>query len=732
MALASGALLGPYVVVAPLGAGGMGEVYRARDERLGREVAIKVLPDSVAGDEERLRRFENEARAAAALSHPNVLAVYDVNVSGTPCVVFELLEGETLRARLAAGDLAPAHAVDLACQVGRGLAAAHDKGIVHRDLKPDNVFLTRDGQAKILDFGLARVAEPLAGDALSGAATREGTQPGTQLGTRGYMSPEQVRGQTADHRSDIFALGILLYEMLSGQRAFDRPSPAETSAAILRDDPPPIPAGRVLVPALERLVRRCLSKRPEERFHSARDLVFALEAIGTPATPGAATPAAAHAPRSIAVLPFADMSPQHDQEYFCDGLAEEVIVALARVQGLRVVSRTSSFRLRDSGLDLPAIGERLGVAHVLEGGVRRAGDRLRVTVQLVDARDGYHIWSDRFDRDLKDVFAIQEEIADRVARALRAVMTEADRDVLQRRRTSSLEAWELYLKARRTLTELRTAELRFAIPLLERAIELDPDFALAHAALAEASYELHSWMGGHVEDLHRAEAAAQRALDLAPELAESHVAAGAALSTARRFDQAAARFEEAIRIDPQLWQAYWLYARTRFAEGRLDDAERLWTRAMEVRPLDYQVPLLVAMIHRARGRMEELEAIQWRGIELARRHLADHPDDVRAMYLCAGALVDRGQVDEGLKLLERCLAISDAEPATLYNAACLYARIGQHERALDVLAFCADSGWGNPDWTANDPDFESLHVYPRFGEILARMGAEQGKRSSGV
>jgi serine/threonine protein kinase/tetratricopeptide (TPR) repeat protein len=718
MALAPGTVLGPYVVVAPLGAGGMGEVYRARDERLHREVAIKVLPDALAGDPERLRRFENEARAAAALSHPNVLAVYDVNVGGIPCVVFELLEGETLRARIAAGDLGPAEAVDVACQVGRGLAAAHEKGIVHRDLKPDNVFLTRGGQAKVLDFGLARVREPLADDALSGAPTLEPTEPGTVLGTRGYMSPEQVRGQSADARSDIFALGILLYEMLSGQRAFHRASPAETQAAILRDDPPPMPAGRAMPAGVERLLRRCLSKRPEDRFHAARDLVFALEALGGADAP----PPPAAAPRpSIAVLPFSDLSPQRDQEYFCDGLAEEVIAALARVRGLQVASRTSSFQFRASGLDVRAIADRLGVGTVLEGSVRRADDRLRVTVQLVDARDGYQLWSERFDRRLQDVFAIQEEIAEQVARALRAVLTAADRGALQQRRTTSLEAWELYLKARQILSELRTAQLRHAIPLLERALELDPGFALAHAALAEASYEIHSWLGGTERDLERAEASARRALELAPELAESHVAAGAAASAARRFDESAARFEEAIRIDPQLWQAYWLYARTRFAEGRLDEAERLWKRAMEVRPLDYQVPLLLATLHRGHGRTAEQQAVQERGIALAQRHLASHPDDERAMYLCAGALVERGDVDEGLRMLERCLQISGSEPATLYNAACVYVRTGEHERALDVLSHLAESGWGNPDWTANDPDLEALRSYPRFADVVSAM-----------
>jgi tetratricopeptide (TPR) repeat protein len=403
-----------------------------------------------------------------------------------------------------------------------------------------------------------------------------------------------------------------------------------------------------------------------------------------------------------------------------------VIAALARVQGLQVASRTSSFRLRDSGLDVRAIAERLGVGTVLEGGVRRAGDRLRVTVQLVDARDGYHLWSERFDGELKDVFAIQEQIADSVARALRAVLTEADRDALQRRRSSSLEAWELYLRARRTLSDLRTRDMRYAIPLLERAIELDPGFALAHAALAETSYELYAWMGGRDEDLRRAETAAHRALELAPELAEAQVAAGAALSSGRRYERAAARFEEAIRIDPGLWQAYWLFARMRFAEGRLDDAEALWNKAMEVRPLDYQVPLLMAMIYQASGRETELAATQLRGIELARRHLAENPDDVRAMYLCAGALVDRGRLEDGLKLLERCLEVSGDDPAVLYNAACVYARAGDPQRALALLDSAVGAGWGNREWIEHDPDLDSIRADPRFPGIVGRTKAGPG------
>ena len=711
MSLEPGASLGPYVVVAPLGAGGMGEVYRARDARLGRDVAVKVLPAALAGDPERLRRFANEARAAAAISHPNVLAVYDVETTGTPYVVFELLEGETLREHLSGGAVAPPRAVEIAAQVARGLAAAHDKGIVHRDLKPDNVFLTRDGLVKILDFGLARVLDAPSGSDLTAAPTLERTAAGTILGTSGYMSPEQVRGLPAEPRSDVFALGVLLYEMLTGQRAFARASFADSSAAILRDDPPA--PGRPLPPGLDRVVRRCLAKHPDGRFASARELLFALEAVGHGSDP---TAASAVVPPSVAVLPFSDLSPARDQEYFCDGLAEELIAALGRLEGVRVASRTSAFQFRGTGTDVRAIGARLGVGAVLEGSVRRAGERLRVDVRLVGAADGYPLWSERFDRRMEDVFAIQEEIAESVARALRVVLTERDRTALLSRRSSSPEAYELYLQARRILHGLR--DLRLALPLLERAIELDPGFALAHAGLAEVSHWLYSWFGSRPEDLQRAEESSRRALEKAPELAETHVARAATLALTRRFDDAAVEFEAAIERNPQLWEAYWLYGRMRFAQGRAADAEGLWEKAMAVRPEDYQVPLLISMVYAERGRPEDVEAVQWKGIELARRQLARDPGDLRAMYLCAGGLVQRGRREEGLRLLDRVLSLAGGDPSVLYNAACVYARAGDPEKALAALEECVREGWYNRDWMAHDSDFESIRDDPRFRAMI--------------
>jgi TolB-like protein/Flp pilus assembly protein TadD len=716
MPLTPGTRLGPYVVEAPLGAGGMGEVYRARDERLGRDVAVKVLPETFAEDPQRLRRFETEARAAAAINHPNVLVVFDVGVARPPFVVFELLEGQTLRERMAGARLTVAEATDLARQVARGLAAAHDKGVVHRDLKPDNVFVTRDGLAKILDFGLARVTEaPSGSEDLTSAPTLERTAAHVVLGTVGYMSPEQVRGRGVDPRSDLFSLGVLLYEMLTGQRAFSRDSVAESQAAILRDEPPPPAPDRPLAPGLERIVRRCLAKRPGDRFPSARELLFALETADS--SPLAAAPGEARA-ASVAVLPFADLSATRDQEYFCDGLADELISALARIRGVRVASRTSSFQFRGSGTDVRAIGERLGVGAVLEGSVRRAGDRLRVSVQLVGAADGYQLWSERYDRQADDVFAIQEEIAQSVARALQVVLTEPDRNALQARRARSLEAWELYLRGRRILNSLRN--LRTALPLFERAVEIDPGFALGHAALAELSHWLYSWVGGREEDRRRADEASRRALELAPDLAEVHAARGAALALGRENEAAATEFETAIRLNPQSWEAYWVFGRLRFVEGRYDEAERLWKRAMAVRPEDYQVPLLMAMIYREGGRGVELEETQRRGIELARRQLEREPDDVRAMYLCAGALVEQGREEEGLALLQRALDMAGNEPSVLYNAACTFARAGRSDRALEALEGCLQEGWGNRDWILRDPDLAALRGDPRFTAIVGR------------
>ncbi len=437
MRLQPGTSVGPYRIVALVGAGGMGEVYRARDDRLGRDVAVKVMP--AAPDAEQQARFEREARATAALSHPNIVTIFDVGThDGQPYLVTELLDGRTLREHLASGKaLDVPRAIAIALQLVRGVAAAHAVRVVHRDLKPENLFVTRDGTLKILDFGLAKLRpESRGGMDTTQFATAD---PDQVIGTPAYMAPEQVRGEPPDERVDIFAIGATLFEMVNGASPFRRGSVAETFAAVLHEQPSSA-ASRDVPAGLERVIQRCLAKDPAERFQTAADLGFALDSLAGDS--GAASPVLRSAPAgaSIAVLPFADMSATRDQDWLCEGLADELINMLSRIDGLRVAARSSSFQFRSSGADIQAVGAKLGVATVLEGGVRRVGDRLRVTVQLVEVASGYQRWSERFDRTVADVFAIQDEIAERVATALRGLLTPSEREALRRPETA-MEAY---------------------------------------------------------------------------------------------------------------------------------------------------------------------------------------------------------------------------------------------------------------------------------------------------
>jgi TolB-like protein len=490
--ISAGARLGPYEILSPLGAGGMGEVYRAKDSRLSRDVAIKVLPPSVASDPDTLARFEREAKAVAALSHPNILSIFDFGAQeGISYAVMELLEGETLRGKLDAGPIPQRQTVDYALQVAKGLSAAHEKGIVHRDLKPENLFVSKDGHLKILDFGLAkRTEQDQDGNETSAPTASRHTEPGTVMGTVGYMSPEQVRGLPVDHRSDIFSFGAILYELLSGKKAFKRDTAADTMSAILKEEPPEISEpGRNISSALDHVVRHCLEKDRNNRFQSAKDIVFALSEASGPAmtsgvrvvagpgiwkrgplflvaagalvllgvgaailfhrsSPANAKTAPVTTGPSIAVLPFANLSPDKDQEYFSDGLAEELMGLLTKVKGLHVAGRTSSFAFKGKTEDLASIGQKLHVATVLEGSVRRLGDRLRISTRLVSVTDGYQIWAETYDRKMKDVFELQDEIAKAVVSALKVKLLSQGRPAASQHRTSNMEAYDQYLLGR--------------------------------------------------------------------------------------------------------------------------------------------------------------------------------------------------------------------------------------------------------------------------------------------
>ncbi len=465
-----GATLGHYRIVEKIGEGGMGEVYRARDERLDRDVAIKVLPEEVASDPDRLKRFQREAKAVASLSHPNILEIFDFDTDGgITFSVTELLEGRTLRELLQKEDrpLPWRRVREIAVAVVDGLDAAHEKGVVHRDIKPSNIFLCADGRVKILDFGLAATREVVDGEAETRSIDAPLTREGTVMGTVGYMSPEQAAGRPVDSRSDLFSLGSVLYEMLAGRRPFGGGSVAGALAALLRDDPPPLEG---VDPKIAQIVGKCLEKDVGERFQSAGELRSAIAA--------GAAPNAENELASIAVLPFTNMSGADEDEFLCEGLAEEIINALTRIPGLRVIARTSSFAVGRMGLEVREAGARLDVKHILEGSVRRAGQRVRITAQLVSTADGGHVWSERFDRELTDILALEDEIAEAIADRLRVGLATEGRG--SRRPAINLEAHALFLEGRHYFGRGTPEAMAQAKELFECAIEVEPGFALSH------------------------------------------------------------------------------------------------------------------------------------------------------------------------------------------------------------------------------------------------------------
>jgi TolB-like protein len=593
MTLSAGTRLGPYEIVAPLGAGGMGEVYRARDRKLDRDVAVKVLPQSVAADPDTLARFEREAKAVAALSHPNILSIFDFGTQeGLSYAVMELLEGETLRGKLDAGPISQKQAVDYALQVAKGLSAAHEKGIVHRDLKPENLFVSRDGHVKILDFGLAKRVERVAPGKETSAPTRSGhTEPGTVMGTAGYMSPEQVKGLPVDHRSDIFSFGAILYELLSGERAFRRDTNAETMAAIMRDEPPELSeSGRNISPALDRIVRHCLEKDRDHRFQSARDIAFNLLEQSAPAVPSGAretAPPIGSAGFWVAVLPFKS-SGDAEMESFADGLGEEITTGLSRFRYLSVVASASAVRLKGEAGDERALGAKLGARYVLEGSIRKGGSAIRVSAQLVDAQTGARLWAETYNRDLQtsSIFAVQDDVAARIVATVAdsyGVLVHSMRSAIRRKDVDLAPVeWQFeYFAYREQITPASFAALKSR---LERAVERDKRQSDLWACLAQIYLDEYAFgfQGGDANSLDRALAAARRGV----ELDRANQFALVALAQTHFFRQDIAAFgpaaERAMALNPLNTDALGILGLQIVHIGEFERGTAIVRRAMEL------------------------------------------------------------------------------------------------------------------------------------------------------
>jgi serine/threonine protein kinase/Flp pilus assembly protein TadD len=710
------ARIAQYPVECELGRGGMGVVYLARDPRLDRRVAIKVLSAQWATGE-LLGRFEQEARLAAQLNHPNIATVYELGeVEQTCYIAMEFVEGRTLREHLLQpGPMPLDEVLAIAIQMAEGLAAAHERRIIHRDFKPQNVMLTTGGRVKILDFGIARSFDPAD---CRPAPDRDtpGTTDRVVLGTPGYMAPEQIAGEPGDARSDVFSFGVVLYEMVTGEPPFmggtDRELLAATVRGAHRSVQQVIPGAP---PVLARIVGRCLSRDRAGRYPSSADLLNELRdaARTVGEAEGKAMP-------SVAVLPFANLSPDAETDYFADGMATEIITALSRIEALRVVSRTSSFAFRGRDMDVRAIGRQLDVQSVLEGSVRKAAGRLRITARLVNVTDGYQLWSEHYDRDLRDIFAIQDEIARNIARALRVVLTDEEERAISRLPTGELEAYDDYLRGRQFFYQ-RGKSYELAVRWFKRAIRIDPGFALAHAGVAEACSMLCMWWDHSEANLREADEASRKALELDPDLAEAHVARGLAISLMGESDAARSHFETAIRLDPQLYEAHYYYGRACFAGGELQRAARLLEQACRLRPEEYLPPTLLSLVYNEARRRAEAESTGRRALDLIRKHLELNPGDARALSFGATRLATFGERSEALEWADRAVVIDPQEPSVIYNVACVYAIIGSADEALDLLEQVIARGFGHRPWVEQDPDWRSLREHPRFRKLLEML-----------
>ncbi len=712
-----GKTISHYQILELLGEGGMGVVYKARDKKLDRLVALKVLNEKLMGDPARQARFAREAKAIAALNHPNIVTIYSVeSAKNLFFITMELVNGDSLSRHIPEQGLAMERFLELAIPMAQAISAAHERGIIHCDLKPGNILINRAGDIKILDFGLARFRIQEASKKKSASSTS--LSHGDRLsGTINYMSPEQVRGEALDHRSDIFSLGIVLYEMATGRLPFLGDTPADVLASILRDAPAPV---EQINPGLPRrlglIIDHCLEKELPRRLPSVLDLRGQLEQLRQIRVSSQEE----YGP-SIAVLPFTDMSREKDQEYFCDGMAEEIIHALSRIKALRVASRISSFQFKKTSLGTREIGSHLRVSSLLEGSVRKAGNRVRITAQLINVDDGYHLWAGQYDRDISDVFLIQEEIASHIVEALQVTLTPTEGLALRQTPTANVQAYDYYLRGRKFYFQYGNLDVEFALQLFSRAIALDPAFVLAYAGLADCWSYIYLYSERTEAARRQADSASLQAVQLAPESAQAQASRAVALSLNCRDAEAEKTFEKAIGLDANLFEAYYFYARHCFVRGALERAAGLYEQAMRVRPEDYQAPLLVAQIYEGEGRLAEAQSARLKGIGLAEKHLENNPKDARAVYMGANGLAALGDRERASEWAERALTMGPKDSMLLYNVACIYSLLGQLDPAFACLERSIQHGLSQKGWLEHDDNLAPLRADPRFQELLKKL-----------
>ncbi|MGH9443524.1 MAG: protein kinase domain-containing protein [Thermoanaerobaculia bacterium] len=728
-----------YRIVGQLGAGGMGMVYEAEDDDLGRHVAIKVLSSDLRDEVSMLERFKREARAASSLNHPGICTVFSIEQhDGRPFIVMELIKGSTLAERMGRpfeiGSL-----LDLGTQIADALESAHSKGIAHRDLKPANLMINDRGQVKILDFGLAKIEAGPSGkdEEVSKLETAVGSGPltiaGTVLGPVHYMSPEQARGQLTDARTDLFSLGAILYQMGTGERPFQGDTDAVVFEAILNRDPKPLQeANPSMPPGLAQILEKALEKDRTLRYQTATELKTDLLRLKRKLDSGQRSAAeisdtksgvAKPAGRSVAVLYFENLSGAKEDEYLRDGITEDIITEISKIEGLRINPRSTVLAFRDKPVTSSQVGQQLGAAYVLEGSLRRAGDRLRITTQLVDTATGYPVWSERYDREMKDVFELQDEIARKIAEALRVKLSKQEQEALAAKPTDNLQAYDLYLRGRSYARRLTRQDLEFALQMFENSVTQDPKFALAYAAIANvcAYYQAHYAR----EDvwLHRARVAAERAMTLQPDVPEVMVAQAWILYANAQYDEMTAIIRNVIARKPDCEGAYYLLLRGLYASGKYQDVANVAEQAIDASGTDYNVYVPIMNALGAIGKTELRNNILQRAIQAMEIHVREIPEDARARILLAANYAEEGREDDSMREANLAMLLRPNEATVLYNAACTFCSLNKKAQALDAISKAWRAGFRDPDWVRRDPDLSILHGEPEFEKLYPEKAA---------
>jgi eukaryotic-like serine/threonine-protein kinase len=782
MPLSAGTRLGPYEILAPIGAGGMGEVYRARDTRLNREVAIKVLPEHLAKDPDALARFRREAMAVAALAHPNILVLYDVgSEQEVQYAVTELLEGETLRERLSGGPLPWRKVAELGSAIAEGLAAAHSKGIVHQDMKPANIFLTSDGRVKILDFGLAQMRS--APSQTEDTATLTEASPAV-MGTIGYMSPGQVRGEKVEAASDIFSLGCVLYEMVTGRRAFGGKSASDTMAAILKDEPPAVAdSGHSSSPDLDRVIERCLAKNPAQRFHSAHDLAFALRSLssstGMPAQ-GSVTSRigrgrvamaiaalvlilaatglylwrnrASRNIDSLAVLPFTNAGGGADTDWLSDGITESLIDSLVQIPSLKVMSRNAVFRYKGKEPDAREAARQLGVRAVLTGRIVERTGQLSVSAELVDARDGSELWGEKYDRPMSDILAVQQEITARISEKLRLKLSGEEKQKLASQSTANPEAYQLYLKGKFFAGGFTKAGFDKGMDYLRQAVAADPNYARAYEGISYAYQTTDDSLLPPSEVCPKSKEAAIKAIALDDSLSEGHTdLAGMYFWYDYDFPAAKREFQRAIQLNPSSSFAHEYYGWLLVTMGDPTNAIAEGRKALEVDPLSVESAVTLAQDYYLLRRYTE-------ALDMLRKVLDQDPNFPPAYWTLGQTYLARGQVKEAIAALEKGGQVGPLDWSTevlaaayaadgnraaaqkilnelderskrggyvpAYYLAFAYLALNDRDRALSALETDYEHRSPNITYLKSDPGLDRLHNEPRYHALLRKMKLE--------